>query len=398
MRRRRRLRWLSSALGALAAVGLLEARAPQQQVPPPTPEPPGAVQGKPPGPVQTIAGMRGLDVRTRVRFHDPEVPEHRRSISLRFPDCGRWQLERVSDEPEPSVIAYRYGEQAFHRLPGAPESLALVDHERERTRLHFEMLRATLLWPDGFEWLEGPDGSRHVALEGGGHLVAQLGPDGRPEAMRAFDACEVALESLQGIQWKPGVCDRTWPMRWELHADGEPVWEEEVQGLSPGKQFGLSFFLPADRRAGAARVRVPETGVRRTLIPATRVVRLALEGQPSVAAAQERAAQFARALEARGVALLPAVGFPLSSQGAPTEAWIPLAEGSDPEGLRVESHPPSVAFRIELGRGAFDATALAQLEAAAREAGLQPGTPYLSRIETQPSPVWRMVLPVREPD
>ncbi|MFT5153022.1 MAG: hypothetical protein ACI841_003021, partial [Planctomycetota bacterium] len=253
------------------------------------------IEGKPSQDAQKIAGMRGLDIETRVQFSQAGFAPHRRTLSLGFPDRGRWLLTPEGDRVQPRTISYRFGEQAFDKAWDRDHSDALTGKQRERSVLHLELMRATLIWPDGLEWKKLDEERMRADSALGGHIEAYVDKNGTPHTLRIFDGQGFARESLQQLQWRVGPKQRSWPKSWKFYSDGKFVWDEEVLEVDPAAHYLSNFFKPADRRLGSDRKAFVERDVQRIMLPEAKIIRVpfekALEWNEAVIVLDSRAAQ-----------------------------------------------------------------------------------------------------------
>jgi hypothetical protein len=307
---RGRRRVLAAGLAGLALCGRA---APAQEEPLPKPPP---------------AGLAGL-VCVSELVHAGAEGEPVELAATYAGDRARWLLTREVGGAVRRALHYRRGARFFHVAELATESEELIGAQAEAALLGFELRRALIEWPDGFDW-SGSGAVREAVIPGAPaeaalKLEARLGADGRPVEMAGWRGGQ-RREVYRSIRWREQA-GRWMPAELELARDGRTIWRERVQSVDHRARFIDAFFMPPDRR-GAPELKL-QLG-RATLQELAPVVvhRFALEAKTWTAALGEarRLADTARKeLERCELELDPGADFELSSLGEPTHCVLRLA-------------------------------------------------------------------------
>jgi len=207
-------------------------------------------------PRQPVAGLRGVELRSRLVFEGAAV-EQDLEFACVFPERARL-CTRARGPHNQRFILYRFGDATFGLQPGESTSEAYTGAAHTHTVRHLELRRALALWPDGFAWhaedAEGAGGAVRVAdLGPHGRLRAELGGDGRPLRLEALDAEGSAVEAFEGLTWREGAHGRTWPAEARLVQGGRVVFRETYAAVETGLFVVDGFFLPPDRRPATRR-------------------------------------------------------------------------------------------------------------------------------------------------
>lgn len=280
---------------------------------------------------ERIAGLRGFSAHSRVVFDaEPEAP-HRLEVVYSFPDRARWLLGLRTDADGERLVEYRDGERAYGLFPGEATSVEYAGEDRAVALRRFELRRAAMLWPDGFDWQDTPDGRRAALRAADGVALGSLvatPAEGRPLRFAALDPRGEEQESLEVESWQRAD-EREWPRVLRLSAAGAGVWRETVERIDTRGRWLPTFFVPADRRTSTGSARLAP-GVSRTELAPARVRRLELApelGWEAAWKAAERALSAEqRRLEERGSALDGVARIELDGELRPAFALAFLAE------------------------------------------------------------------------
>lgn len=259
-----------------------------------------AVQDVEPVPVQkvqpiefapraAVAGMRLISASSTLRFDGAEDRPHQLVATYLFPDRARWSLRAIGQANERGSrrLRYRAGEQCFSLSPGESVSESLVEYDLHQALLQMELRRATLLWPDGFDWQS--DGTARVAaVPGHGSLRAEFAKDagesGRPVRFASFFEDGAPCERFEAVRWS---AESRWPTALELWLGETRVWTEVIDEVVHRGDFLDCFFIPADRRVTVA-ASLGSIEVHHFDLPLRAVRRRAIEpAQPDLAAARK---------------------------------------------------------------------------------------------------------------
>lgn len=239
----------STLLATLPALALAQAEAPQEPAP-----------LADPGPRTKLAGIRNVVLETRVTFRAAPDQPHRIRTIFSFPDRTRWWLAPEAPNARGRRLRYGYGEHAYGLEPGEAVSIEYSGAERLATLRQLALRRHTFLWPDGIAWTERGDAERVADLGPVGRLVATLGPDGRPFAVRSEDVAGELQEELRPTEWMEAA-GRLWPGKLAFLVRDQPIWDEDLLEVDTTSLFIEGFFVPPDRRdAGAGRALDPDRG------------------------------------------------------------------------------------------------------------------------------------------
>lgn len=328
-------------------------------------------------PLKPIAGIAGFECSSRLVFAEAPERPHRLVATHVFPARARWSivLERGGDSSR--AIQYQSADRFWLLDEGQARSRELAAGEREQVLAVFELRRALFLWPDGFDWRDGPEGSRIAPGSEGGVLNAGLGADGKPQSIAwcRADGGEGPY-ALRGVEWNAGA-GRAFPRKLELWDHGQLVFREEVLSVVTSVRYLDAFFTPPDRRTSE----LPAgqgVAVRPVDLPSACVRRIALPADCDWRGAVESAGR-ARTAEAKGAGgpIAPADWFEVGPRGRPTAALLHLVEdrADPPAGWERSGERTGVAMQLE-STDQVDATALARL-AAAVAAPARALTPYV---------------------
>jgi hypothetical protein len=376
---RGRRRVLAAGLAGLALCGRV---APAQEEPLP----------KPP-----TAGLAGLVCISEL-VHAGAEGETLELAATYAGDRARWLLTREVGGAVRRALHYRRGARFFHVPELATESEELIGAQAETALLGFELRRALIEWPGGFDW-SGSGAVREAAIPGAPaeaalKLEARLGADGRPVEIAGWRGGE-RREVYRSIRWREEA-GRWMPAEMELARDGRAIWRERVQSVDHRARFLDLFFMPPDRR-GAPEPKVQLGRATMQELPPVVVRRYALEAKAWTAALGEarRLADAARKELGRyELELDPGADFELTPLGEPTHCVLRLAGEPErlPEGwtrwpkrqagmMHVPGPPPLPPGTLEKLLASLPADAVA-------------GTPYVRvpAIAAEPSAV-QVVLP-----
>ncbi len=251
--------------GSAAAVSGAPAGLPGSQTPelPETAEKPAPADAEverddplAPGPAARVAGSRGLDVQSTVRFEsDPEHRPHGLRSTHGFPERARIQLSLPAPPPVNSVLTpapryleYRFGGRGWLVSEGQAKSTALDGADLADLIRRIELRAALFLWPAGYAW--EPDASeprtRQASLSrGAGTLSVELDAEGQPLRFSAFRADGNPAESYAVEAWSSAPRPR--PERVTLFVGGQRIWTETVEKIQTRAYHQDVFFQPVDR-------------------------------------------------------------------------------------------------------------------------------------------------------
>ncbi len=317
-------------------------------------------------PRRAIAGIPGFQTSSRVVFRSEPDKPHVLSATYLFPERVRLRLALEADQQVDRVLVYRAGSQGYLVEERSASSRALSAEEMDLLVLQTELRRALFLWPDGFEWRgDGPQRGADVA--GRGKLMAQLGDDGRPRSMGSFDADGSAVESIEAITWSARGA-RYFPRSFDLFAQSEAVWSEEVVAVETALDFVDAFFLPPDRRGAGqpAPTVIEPMELEARDMPQRWELRIELG-----AAGDSSACDTARALwRGRGIELLEESILELDRQARPVACRFcaPSAASSPGDGWTLRSEGPAWSLTMT-GSSAPDAALLGSIADRLRPVG-----------------------------
>ena len=312
---------LGSLLAAAFAVALGSRAGPAQQDALPKPQP---------------AGLAGLVCVSELVY--PGAEDETAELSATYAgDRARWLFTRKVGGALRRALHYRRAGRFFRVSELATESEELIGAQAEAALLGFELRRALLTWPDGFEW-SGTGAVREARIPGAPaeaalKLEAQLGADGRPVEMAGWRGSE-RREVYRSIRWREQT-GRWTALEMELVRDGATLWRERIRSVDTRARFLDSFFLPPDRRSAVAAQPRVQIG-RATLgeLPPLVGRRFALEARAwpeAVSEARRLAAAARKELEPAELEIDPGADFEVTALGEPTHCLLRLA--GEPERL-----------------------------------------------------------------
>jgi hypothetical protein len=263
---------------------------------------------------------------------------HRLVATYVFPDRARWFLSTGDDKALERQMRYRSGGRVFSIDGRSTASHELEGEERTATLRQFELRRATMLWPDGFEWKIVSAEARADAGELG-TIVAQLETETssdkdrpalvRPTRMALVDRMGAEHESFRNITWRE-VRGRRWPASSELWLGDKRVWRERFDSVETNIRFVDSYFLPPDRRESLP-TRTKSGQVQHLDLPSTVASRVMLRASDWEAALSECARirdECARKLSKQGLELESKWTIEISADAAPIACILRLIEST----------------------------------------------------------------------
>lgn len=325
---------LSAAL-ALAA-GAIEPQEPSRKV-----DPAEEHEVEPSAPPKApIAGMTGFRSKSRViRSSSPDQVLLLETFYV-FPERVRWSLIPAGAPASQRQLEYRLGESYWSVEPGGTKSGRI----HRWTKLHMELRRALMLWPDGFAW-EGEGPERHASSPVREQILlvesppdfplvlfAQLDEAGRPRQMQVhYDTGDGETfdtkMALRDITWREQG-DRWWPDTFTLVDWSDVEWHETVESVDVGVNAIDSFFVPPDRR-DASGMTSPRTAAE-VVLPAVLQRRVALPDgtrwEAALAEARRLAQEEETRLEPLGGRLETDVFVELDVTAAPRAVLLRLAQ------------------------------------------------------------------------
>ncbi len=353
-----------------------------------------AAHGPEPGPRAALAGLAGFESVSKVDFG---AQQNRLTAVYLFPDRVRWHFENYgARQRSEHQYFYRSGERLSELVSGRP-SHALEGPERDAVLLQMELRRAAMLWPDGFAWEEGANGTRSAAIQADsccrerplGSLVATLA-DGRPCRIEARDALGRALETLEIRAWQERA-GRMWPRTLALQA-GSASFVETVESIETRVHYLEVSFLPPDLRPLVTPLGPGPTVLSRDLVAMTYAVRelpAGLDWEEALARARD---WIAAASQKEGLSVDPVPTFELTPEGRPRACLVRLQAPVLPAPEGFETHAERAGLFLVLNEiGMVDPAAITRITRAT-PAGALPGIPYL-RVHALPNPI-ELVLPL----
>lgn len=281
-----------------------------------------------------VAGLAGFTAISEVVFTGrPDL--HRFEATYLFPDRCRLALSVGPPGQAVRFSEYRRGDDLYRVPAGATASERCAGADRDAVLRRMELRRATMLWPDGFDWTVDETGARApirgVGEDPAGAVAATGGSAERPARFTALDAEGAEQESLVVVAWSERA-GRTWPHELRVEVGGAVVWTETMELVDTRRQYLDLFFLPVDRREPAAVGVEAGSGVaHQEELPLLRVRRLPLPDGTSWEAAEALAAGHLREEGRRlgeDFALDPVARFEIDSGGAPVVLLLALAADS----------------------------------------------------------------------
>jgi hypothetical protein len=253
-----------------------------------------------------------------------------------------------------------------------------------------------MLWPDGFDWADDPNGSRSAAVRADsccwklplGTLVATLA-DGRPCRIEARDALGRAIEALEIRAWQERA-GRTWPLT--LALEGNTGFVETIESIETRVHYLELSFLPPDLRPLLPPGDSGPTVSPHEIVAMTYAVRALPEGIDWEHALGQARHWIAEAAANPEFAVDTVPTFALSREGRPEACLVRLLAPRTPAPDGFETRTERAGLFVVLSElAAVDAAAIARLLRAIPEGAL-PGTPYL-RVHPRPNPL-ELVLPL----
>jgi len=226
---------------------------------------------------------------------------------------------------------------------------------RHLARLSFELNRAILTWPLGFDWEETGERELQAAvhelaccksLPPIGKLVATLDEKGRLTSIQAHRG-QRALETRTILEWGE-TRGRAHPTLVEVTTGGKPIMQERLSEYRVNSRFLDTFFQLDDSPRGERTVLTGPMRVLERPLTAVSVRRLPLEAGSSWDQARAQAARMRAALEEEGLKLDPQPTFELSPTGAPVAFLAQLEKASDdpPEGWSTLPERPGYLLAV----------------------------------------------------
>jgi len=215
-------------------------------------------------PRSPVAGMRGFECVSVVKFAAEPTTPHELTCTYVFPDRVRWQLRVRGQDEFGRHIEYRCGDAYFVLAQGETQATEVSSRTAEAAALtskceSMELRRALFLWPDGFEWIESGD-VRRAKSTCGREIEARMDSDGRPQLVRWANADAASAESLSVAKWSERL-GRWWPESLELQIGAERIWTESVESVATSVQLLDQFFLPPNLRPDASTARTRSTAI-----------------------------------------------------------------------------------------------------------------------------------------
>ena len=353
-----------------------------------------AAHGPEPGPRAALAGLAGFETVSRLDFGGQQ---NRLTAVYVFPDRVRWHFENYgARQRSEHQYFYRSGERVNELVSGR-HSRALEGSEHDGVLLQMELRRAAMLWPDGFDWKEGANGTRSAVASADsccrelplGSLVATI-EDGRPRRIEARDALDRVLEALEIREWQERS-GRKWPRTLALEA-GSASFVETVESIETRVHFLELSFLPPDLRPLTPPDGPGATVLSRDLVAMTYSVHELPAGIDWEAALACARSWIAEAGQKEGLSVDPVPTFELTPEGRPLACLVRLQAPVLPAPVGFETHAERAGLFLTVRElGMVDAAALARITQATPPGAL-PGVPYL-RVHAQPNPL-ELVLPL----
>jgi hypothetical protein len=348
-----------------------------------------------PGEPRAIAGVASISCLSRLEF--PGVPDqpHRLEASYVFPDRARWRISPAAPEPpeagEPGTprsrpevrrLRYRWGTGLWEIEPGEQASRRFRAEELRLALLQTELRRVALIWPAELQW-SGEGDLRCATLAGVGTFLARLDSEGgRPVELESRDFDGTVRERLEAISWRVEG-EHTWPVRWNLVADGNLIWHETIESVKTGRKLLDAYFLPVDRRAGRVPVRAALNEIEEIDVPRCRALRSSLCGEPrgnwdkAIEFGVLELAKWRSTLEGTKYVLDDRLHFYVDGDCKPIQLEIRLRSGLDAYSPEWVLQGGCRAVRsVFAGVGGLSAQQLRRL-ASSFPKNLQPGPPYV---------------------
>ena len=270
-----------------------------------------------------------------------------------FPDRARLDFHMKT---EAGVDVHRTIALFGDKLQQRSRRVSLVTgSNRPLARLSFELNRAVLTWPLGFDWEETGERERRAAvhelaccknLPPIGRLVAKLDPTGRLASIQAYRG-QRALETRTVLEWGE-TRGRAHPTLVEVTAGGKPIMEERLNEYRVNSRFLDTFFELDDPPGGARPVLTGPMRVLERPLIAVSVRRETLEAGSSWDQARAQAARIRATFEKEGLELDLQPTFELSAAGAPVAFLAQLKKASEdpPEGWRTLPERPGYLLLV----------------------------------------------------
>ncbi len=285
-----------------------------------------------------IAGLRGFESVSSLVYDEAAHAPHRLIATYVFPDRARWFLSTGDDKVLERQMRYRSGERVFSIDGRSTVSYELEGEERTATLRQLELRRATMLWPDGFDWkISGAEARADAGALG--TIVAQLEPQSgsdkdrplsvQPVRTALLDRLGTAHESFRNITWRE-IRGRRWPATSELWLGDKRVWSERYDSVDTAIRFVDSYFLPPDRRESPP-AQPKSSRVQHLDLPATVSLRVALQASDWEAALAECARirdEWSPRLSKRSLELESKWTIEIGGDAAPTACILRLIEST----------------------------------------------------------------------
>lgn len=370
---------------------------------------PGAETAQSPPPQKAIAGLVGFESTSVLTYEDAPGAAHRLIATYIFPDRVRWFLGLKDAKTSERQMRYRSGERAFSIDAHSARSRELEGQERSVTLQQMELRRATMLWPDGFEWKLvggearvdlGPLGTLRAQFENPPSSLAdkESSPAPRPVRVALLGDNEEEQDSFRALTWRE-LRGRKWPASAELWHTGKRIWREQFESVETSIRFVDAYFLPADRRDNPVPPQPQVGDVQHLDLPGTVVCRVELDPgggwEKAVLEASRQRDLWSPRLQQQGLELDPKITIELTAQARPAACILRLSTAPPTPPAGFSSLSPRAAIAMLVG-GLSDVTTakLSTLELARPKAS-QVLAPYVrfDRDQARIGPVL-LVLPL----
>ena len=364
----------------------------------------------PPGPIQGIAGIGGIQLESTIRFvKDPTAEEepavHVLEATYLFPDRARWRLHAIGVDAMAREFVFRFGEQAWKVPDGRHSSIVLTQSDRDVTLLQMELRRAVFHYPNGFAW-SGSNPERPTAVvrrssSGERPVIGSLEAtveDGSLVRISALDQAGRAIESLEVSTWQ-AVGEARWPRDLVLTQDGQVVWHETVRAVSTRAHYLDRFFQPPDTRRGGTMLVQGRLVREIPLSPITYRLRELPPATPWEEALDRAREWIALAgKELQGHPIDPVPCFELDDTGAPLRCVVRFekAISEAPEGWTTRWDTPGLGLVLDRLED-LDGSVLALLRRSVSPAERN-GTPYCRVHEPGAAARVELYLPIAAGD
>ncbi len=202
---------------------------------------------------------------------------------------AHWWFGKRDDPSGSRRLRYRSGDMIYAIEPGSGISSEYVASEHAAAMLQFELRRALMLWPDGFDWQTTDRGREFELQDGSGRLFVEIEQD---HAVRFYSRNQdgVELESFSDLQWQE-FSGRSFPKEATLSVGGTKVWTETLDRIIPDCEYVSFFFLPPDRRSSAVSAANQTGGLRHLDLPERFTRRTPLEAGLSWSTVKSRGSE-----------------------------------------------------------------------------------------------------------